>query len=139
MSQFYDYIKSFGDKTVNIYVDMDGVVADYDFEGYINDGTKDDVYLNKRPVMSSINPLKEVSTLSNVNLYILSISRYDKQVNGKLVWLDKNMDFIKKENINMYLFDTTKKTEREISIEVVNEVLKNMRSYYLERIYNEIK
>lgn len=106
MSQFYDYIKSFGDKTVNIYVDMDGVVADYDFEGYINDGTKDDVYLNKRPVMSSINPLKEVSTLSNVNLYILSISRYDKQVNGKLVWLDKNMDFIKKENINIIARDT---------------------------------
>ena len=48
MSQFYNYIKSFGDKTVNIYIDMDGVVADYDFEGYINDGTKDDVYLNKR-------------------------------------------------------------------------------------------
>ena len=49
------------------------------------------------------------------------------------------LELSKKENINMYLFDTTKKTEREISIEVVNEVLKNMRSYYLERIYNEIK
>ena len=94
MSQFYNYIKSFGDKTVNIYIDMDGVVADYDFEGYINDGTKDDVYLNKRPVISSINPLKEVSQLSNVNLHILSVSRYERQINGKLTWLDKNMDFI---------------------------------------------
>lgn len=106
MSQFYNYIKSFGDKTVNIYIDMDGVVADYDFEGYINDGTKDDVYLNKRPVISSINPLKEVSQLSNVNLHILSVSRYERQINGKLTWLDKNMDFIKKENIFILPRDT---------------------------------
>ena len=106
MSYFYDYIKSFGDKTINIYIDMDGVVADYDFEGYINDGTKDDVYLNKRAVMSSIKPLEEVSTLPNVNLYILSVSRYEKQINGKLTWLDKNMKFIKKENIFILPRDT---------------------------------
>ena len=106
MSYFYDYIKSFGDKTINIYIDMDGVVADYDFEGYINDGTKDDVYLNKRAVISSIKPLEEVSTLPNVNLYILSVSRYEKQINGKLIWLDKNMKFIKKENIFILPRDT---------------------------------
>ena len=61
---------------------------------------------NKRPVISSINPLKEVSQLSNVNLHILSVSRYERQINGKLTWLDKNMDFIKKENIFILPRDT---------------------------------
>ena len=59
MGVFKEYIKSFGDKHINIYIDMDGVVTDYDFEGYENDGTNSDIYRYKRPVMSSIEPLKE--------------------------------------------------------------------------------
>ena len=77
MSYFANYIKSLGDKPIDIYIDMDGVVADYDFQGYNNDGTNDDIYLKKRPVMSAINPLKEVNEFSNVTLYILSVSRYE--------------------------------------------------------------
>lgn len=111
MSYFYDYIKAFGDKTINIYIDMDGVVADYDLEGYKNDGSNTDIYLNKRPVMSSIKPLEEVSHLDNVNLYILSVSRYERQVQGKLTWLDNNMKFIKKENINILPRDTNNFTK----------------------------
>ena len=57
MSYFYEYIKEFKDKTINIYVDMDGVVADYDYMGYVNDGSNNDIYLNKRPIMSAIKPL----------------------------------------------------------------------------------
>ena len=106
MSMFKEYLKSFGDKTINIYIDMDGVVADYDFEGYENDGTNKDIYRYKRPVMSSINPLKEVSALKNVNLYILSVSRYESQIDGKLDWLSKHMDFIDKENIFILPRDT---------------------------------
>jgi len=106
LSYFYNYIKDFKDKTINIYVDMDGVVADYDFMGYINDGTNNDIYLNKRPILSAIKPLEEVSKLDNVNLYILSVSRYESQVNGKLIWLEKNMNFIKKENIIILPRDT---------------------------------
>ena len=99
MSYFYEYIKEFKDKTVNIYIDMDGVVADYDFEGYHNEESNTDIYLNKRPVYSSIKPLEEISKLKNVNLYIMSVARYDSQVKGKLTWLSKYMKFIKKDNI----------------------------------------
>ena len=106
MSYFYDYIKSLGDKPIDIYIDMDGVVADYDFQGYNNDGTNDDIYLYKRPIMSSINPLKEVNELDNVTLYILSVARYESQIKGKVEWLKKYMDFIGLEHVNILPRDT---------------------------------
>ena len=106
MSYFYDYVKSLGDNPIDIYVDMDGVVADYDFQGYKNDGNNPDIYRYKRPVMSSIEPLKEINELENVTLYILSVSRYESQIDGKLDWLSKHMDFIKKENIFILPRDT---------------------------------
>ena len=39
-----------------------------------------------------------------------------------------------KENINLQLFDTTNKTQRQISFEVADYILKNMRNNYLEKI-----
>ena len=98
---FYNYIKQFNDKEINIYIDMDGVVADYDVLGYESHKEEDNVYLDKRPVMSSINILKEISTLNNVKLYILSVSRKKSQIQGKREWLSKNMNYIKEENINI--------------------------------------
>ena len=101
MSYFYNYIKNLGDKEINIYVDMDGVVADYDVIGYEERKNNKDIYLSKRPVMTTINVLKEIATLNNVNIYILSVARNNNQIDGKLLWIDENMNFIKKENINI--------------------------------------
>ena len=126
MSYFYEYIKEFKDKTINIYVDMDGVVADYDYMGYVNDGSNNDIYLNKRPIMSAIKPLEEVSKLENVNIYILSVSRFASQVQGKLTWLDNNMSFIKKENINILPRDTNDfKRSKELKRDFLSERLDN--------------
>ena len=101
MKYFYNYLKKFENKEIHIYIDMDGVVADYDVLSYEDHKNEPDVYLTKRPVRSSIDTLKEVSSLSNVKLYILSVSRRNDQVAGKLLWLKQNMDFIKEENINI--------------------------------------
>ena len=43
------------------------------------------------------------------------------------------------EEINFYMFDTTDKNERRISIEVANTILNDMRNYYLSGIKNEIE
>lgn len=59
-----------------------------------------------------------------------------KEYNTSLINI---LDLSKKENINMYLFDTTKKTEREISFEIIDKIMLDMRKFYLDRIYNEIK
>ena len=45
----------------------------------------------------------------------------------------------KNQNINLLFFDTTNKSEREISIEVVNKILDDMRLYYINNIIEKIK
>lgn len=99
---FKDYLEKFKNKKINIYIDMDGVVADYDVVNFKNEKEKDDAYLNKRPIMSSINVLKEISTMNNITMYILSCTKKDSQKEGKVIWLSKYMNFIKKENINLF-------------------------------------
>ena len=48
-------------------------------------------------------------------------------------------DLAHKENINFYLFDTTNKNQREISFEVVDIILNDIRKVYLDRINKEFK
>ena len=106
MSHFINYLKQFNDKKINIYIDMDGVVADFDMLGFEEKKDDPDVYLNKRPVQTIINILKDVNELNNVNLYILSVARCENQIPGKVKWLEKNMSFITKEQINILPRDT---------------------------------
>ena len=101
MSYFINYLKEFKDKQINVFVDMDGVVADYDMLGFEDNKDNADVYLNKRPVITTIKVLEEVNNLKNVNLYILSVARNEDQIPGKVKWLEKNMSFITKEQINI--------------------------------------
>ena len=101
MSYFKEYLKQFDGKEINIFIDMDGVVADYDALSFKENKDKDDVYLTKRPIISSISVLKEVSEMNNVTLNILSCTKKNSQKEGKIIWLSKHMDFIKKENINL--------------------------------------
>ena len=102
MSRFYNNIKTISKGIkVNIFVDMDGVVADYDMIDYKIHGEEKDVYLTKRPIKTIINILEKVSALDNVNVYILSVTRYKKQINGKKIWLKKYMPFINNKNIKI--------------------------------------
>ncbi len=100
MDYFYNYIKEINGH-VNIYIDMDGVVADYDAISYEKEKETDEVYLNKRPIFTTINILKRISTLPNVTLNILSCTKYKRQINGKLIWLEKYMNYIDKDKINI--------------------------------------
>lgn len=102
ISQFYNKIKAISKGVkVNIFVDMDGVVADYDMLDFKLHGDEKDVYLYKRPIKTVINILAKISTLDNVNIFILSVARYKKQINGKIIWINKNMPFINNKNINI--------------------------------------
>lgn len=140
---FKNYLEKYKDKKINIYIDMDGVVADYDAINFKENKDKDNVYLNKRPVLSSINVLKEISIMENVTLNILSCTKKDSQKEGKIIWLSKYMDFIKKENINIisreeknnlksclikseFLKAHYKKDEINISIDDAHDVIKEV-------------
>ena len=101
MSYFKKFLNQFGDKKIDIYVDMDGVVADIEMLNFEKHKNDEDVYLNKRPVQSVINVLEEVSHLDNVDIYILSVARKENQIQGKIKWLKKYMDFISLSHINI--------------------------------------
>lgn len=76
---------------IKLFVDMDGVIADYDV------GNAAD-YDDKRPLKTSIEKLREISEMPNVEMYILSVTRANAGFDEKHVWLDKYAPFFKKEN-----------------------------------------
>lgn len=86
-----DFLEQFNDKKIKLFVDMDGVIADYIF------GSAQD-YDKKRPLYDSIDKLEIISKMSNVELYILSATRYSSGFEQKNYWLDTYAPFFKKEN-----------------------------------------
>lgn len=86
-----DYLKQFGNRKIKLFVDMDGVVADYIF------GSAQD-YDKKRPLYDSISKLEEVSKMPNVELFIFSATRYSSGFDQKHRWLDTYASFFKREN-----------------------------------------
>jgi len=86
-----EYLEQFGDKKIKLFVDMDGVVADYIF------GSAQD-YDKKRPLYDNIDKLEIVSEMSNVEMFIFSATRYSSGFAQKHWWLDTYAPFFKKEN-----------------------------------------
>lgn len=86
-----NFLKEFGDCKLKIFVDMDGVIVDYEF------GKPDNFHI-KRPLLSSITKLKKISEMKNVELYILSVTRKDVGKAQKNRWLDNHAPFFKKRN-----------------------------------------
>ena len=86
-----DFMKKFNKDRVRLFVDMDGVIADYNV-GKVCD------YDKKRPLISSIFKLEQISKMDNIELYILSVTRMDEGIEQKNIWLDTYAKFFKKEN-----------------------------------------
>ena len=86
-----EFLSKYKDCDVALYVDMDGVIADYDVGIASN-------YDQKRPLYTSIKKLEEISLLHNVELHILSITRMTIGREEKNIWLDEYAPFFKIEN-----------------------------------------
>ena len=89
-----DYFEKLKDEKIKLYVDMDGVIADYDV-GVAYE------YDQKRPLYSNIEKLEIISKMENVNINILSITRYTRGIEEKNTWLDKFAPFFEKEKRNI--------------------------------------
>lgn len=88
---FYNLIEKMAkDEKIIIYVDMDGVIASYDFGRPLD-------FANKRPLMTNIKTLEKVNCLKNVELHILSVCRKKREVKDKNDWLDKYAKFFDKD------------------------------------------
>lgn len=89
-----EFIDQYKGRNIKIFVDMDGVIADYDVG-------KASEYDKKRPLTSSISKLEVISKLDNIELFILSVTRKDEGIEQKNYWLNKFAPFFKKENRNI--------------------------------------
>ena len=88
---FREFLKQYENKKIKLFVDMDGVIADY----IVGDAAD---YDKKRPLITSIEKLEEISKMDNVEMFILSVTRMDEGFDQKNYWLDKYAPFFKKEN-----------------------------------------
>ena len=89
-----DVLEQYKDKKIKMFVDMDGVIADYEV-GLARD------YDKKGPLKTNIKKLKEISENSNIEMNILSVTRYDRGFEEKNIWLDKFAPFFEKKNRNI--------------------------------------
>ncbi len=89
---FVNQIKErFKDEPVAVFVDMDGVIADYEVQRPLD-------YSQKRPLYTNLKTIEQLSLLSNIELYTLSLCKKNYQILEKKKWLDKYAPFFKLEN-----------------------------------------
>ena len=117
---FYNLIKDLSSKKeIILFVDMDGVIASYDVGKPLD-------FLHKRPLMTRIKELEDISKLPNVDIRILSICRKDYQIEEKNIWLDKYAPYFKKENRVIISKETvTNVTSSEIKTNYLKEFKSN--------------
>ena len=73
------YLEQFKDERVKLFVDMDGVIADYIF------GVPKD-FDQKRPLFDSIKKLEEISKMPNIEMYIFSVTIFRRlRTKGRMV------------------------------------------------------
>ena len=88
---FMNEINKYKDKNIKLYVDMDGCIVDYEVNN-----AKD--YDKKRPLFNNIKLLEQAYKLDNVEIFILSITRYNPGFEEKHKWLDEYVPFIDKDH-----------------------------------------
>ena len=83
--KFYDTIEKYNDKNITLYVDMDGVIAEYDIGNFD--------YNTIRPLKSNIKRIEELLKKENISIKILTVCKTDKIVEEKIDWIKKYMSF----------------------------------------------
>ena len=108
---------------IAIFVDMDGVVADYRFgEGQNIINNVQGTYLKKRPIKTTIKTLKKVNDMFDCDMYILSSCRFESQAEEKRTWIEKYMPFIKTEN-QLFVLSDTFEDRKMLKINKIKQVL----------------
>ena len=101
MSKFVNEIKEICEKNkkVDMYIDMDGTIAEYHLYNPEEISRKmEEEYLKNETLKNVIDVLEEISKINNIEMYILSLSKTKKITEKKKIWLKKYVPFIKEEN-----------------------------------------
>ena len=141
LNEIINIIEKNKTKKIAIFVDMDGVVADYRFgEGNNIKSNVPGTYSNKRPIETTINNLKQIHEKTHCEMFILSSCLYKEQANEKKVWLNINMPFIKEDNMIFVItdnFEDRKKNNAILNTKFVVNPKFVFDSFYLVTKVNE--
>ncbi len=111
-------------ENLGIFVDMDGVIADYRFgEGNNIINNIAGTYGNKRPIKTTINNLKEISKNVKCDMHIISSCLFKEQKEEKIDWIKENIPFINKNNVNI-MISKNFELRKELKVEKVLEIMK---------------
>lgn len=101
MKKFLNTVKNIckDNKNVAMFIDMDGTITVYDIHptNFVAEVIAER-YTSLEPLECVIDVLKEISSIPNIDLYILSLSKAVKITKQKKVWLKKYVPFIPEEN-----------------------------------------
>ena len=125
---FYNVIKRLAEqKDIVLFVDMDGVIAEYNITNNLYN------FLNKRPLKQNIENIKEVTSIENVEMHILSVCREDSQIEDKNIWLDNNAPFFEKDQRIIISRESKDwKTAKEIKIEFLTNYQTDKQIVFLD-------
>lgn len=115
--KFYDTLDKHKNEMINLFVDMDGVIAEYDI-GNFDYGTI-------RPLQSNIKRIKELLKQDNISVKILTVCKNNNIVDEKKIWIKKYMPFFDLDNV-IFLSKEDEKYSQKSSKELKSEYLKNM-------------
>lgn len=97
MDFFLDEInkKCTENERVAMFIDMDGTIVNYPvyLKGTISNTTSGK-FINEKPLKLIVDKLEEISKISNIDLYILTLAKSSIIVEEKKEWLKKNINFI---------------------------------------------
>lgn len=86
-------------KRVAMFIDMDGTINEYIvFSENTVVKEMEDNYIYISPLSTVLKELEEIGNISNIDLYILSLSRTKNLTQIKKEWLKKYVSFISEEN-----------------------------------------
>lgn len=119
-------------RNLGIFVDMDGVIADYRFgEGKDILANKNNVYLKKRPINTIINILEQINRKIDCKMHILSSCYHDEQAIEKNEWLNKYASFFENEKRIIVVSDNFE-ARKQLKIDKIIETMqKNQYDYVM--------
>ncbi len=112
--KFYETLNRYNGKNIYVFVDMDGVVAEYDIGNFDYDTI--------RPLQSNIKRIKKLIN-DNINVKVLTICKNNKIVDEKVKWIEKYMPFFDINNV-IFISKENEKYRELSSKELKSEFLK---------------
>lgn len=126
--KFYETIEKYQDKQIDLYIDMDGVIAEYDLGNFD--------YSTIRPLQTIIKKIENLQTNSNIHMRILSVCKKTSIIAEKVTWLKKYMPFFPQEDL-IFISKEEKVNSGKTSSELKSEYLKKTNSQNIKILIDD--